>query len=246
MSPKAYEKLLNTQDSLNQGWKEAQIKNVNLEDELALLKADTASLGRRLLSLKNNLTSSSSQARQLASDLAEREERLKEVQEILHKRDEASKALKNKLQSALLGFEESGLTVDMRDGKVYVSLTDKLLFTSGSIIIDEKGKQALIELAKVLNTQPEIKIAVEGHTDNQKVRSLGHIKDNWDLSVLRSTSVVRFLTQEQQIDPTRLIASGKGEFTPIDTTDSPEARSMNRRIEIVLSPKLDELYQLIK
>lgn len=246
MSPKAYEKLLNTQDSLNQGWKAAQIKNVNLEDELALLKADTASLGRRLLSLKNNLTSSSSQAKQLASDLAEREERLKEVQEILRKRDEASKALKNKLQSALLGFEESGLTVDMRDGKVYVSLTDKLLFPSGSIIIDEKGKQALIELAKVLNTQPEIKIAVEGHTDNQKVRSLGHIKDNWDLSVLRSTSVVRFLTQEQQIDPTRLIASGKGEFIPIDTTDSPEARSMNRRIEIVLSPKLDELYQLIK
>lgn len=246
MSPKAYQTLLNKQDSLNQGWKAEQIKNVNLEDELARLKADTASLGRKLAGLSENLTSRASQARKLAADLAEREERLREVEEILKKREEASNALKNKLQKALLGFEESGLTVDMKDGKVYVSLTDKLLFPSGSIVIDEKGKQALIELAKVLNTQPEINIAVEGHTDNQKVRSLGHIKDNWDLSVLRSTSVVRFLTQEREINPSRLIATGKGEFTPIDTADNPEARSMNRRIEIVLSPKLDELYQLIK
>ncbi|QNL52438.1 OmpA family protein [Olivibacter sp. SDN3] len=246
MSPRAYQAMLDTQDSLNQGWREAQIKNDNLADEVARLKADTASLGRKLASLEENLSSSSSEAQKLAADLAEREDRLKEVEEVLRKRDEASNALKEKLQRALLGFEESGLSVDMKDGKVYVSLTDKLLFPSGSIVIDERGKQALIELAKVLNTQPEISIAVEGHTDDQRVRSLGQIKDNWDLSVLRSTSVVRFLTQEQEIDPIRLTATGKGEFTPIDTADTPEARSMNRRIEIVLSPKLDELYQLVK
>lgn len=246
MSPKAYQAMLNVQDSLNQGWRTAQIKNDNLEDELAKLSADTASLGRRLASLEENLSSSSSEAKKLAANLAEREERLKEVEDVLRKREEAGNQLKDKLQRALLGFKESGLTVDMREGKVYVLLADKLLFSSGSIIIDQRGKQALAELAKVLNTQPEINMAVEGHTDNQKVRSLGQIKDNWDLSVLRSTSVVRYLTEEEGIDPKRLIATGKGEFTPVDTADTPEARSANRRIEIVLSPKLDELYELIK
>lgn len=246
MSPRAYQAMLNVQDSLDQGWRAAQIKNDNLEDELAKLRADTSSLGRKLASAERNLNSSSSEAKELAANLAEREERLKEVEAVLRKREEAGNLLKNKLQRALLGFKESGLTVDMREGKVYVLLADKLLFSSGSIIIDQRGKQALGELAKVLNTQPEIHMAVEGHTDNQKVRSLGQIKDNWDLSVLRSTSVVRYLTEEEGVDPRRLIATGKGEFTPIDTTDTPEARSANRRIEIVLSPKLDELYELIR
>jgi len=246
MSPTAFQAMLNTQDSLNQGWKAAQIRNGNLEDQLAKLKADTTSLGRKLATLQQHLSSSSSEVKKLASNLAEREQRLKEVEDILRKREEASNLLKDKLQQALLGFQENGLSVDMRDGKVYVRLTDKLLFPSGSIVIDDRGKQVLTELAKVLNTQPEINIAVEGHTDNQKVRSLGQIKDNWDLSVLRSTSVVRFLTEQEGVDARRLIASGKGEFTPVDTTDTPEARSANRRIEIVLSPKLDELYEMIK
>ncbi|GAA4783722.1 OmpA family protein [Olivibacter ginsenosidimutans] len=246
MSPAAYESLIHTQDSLSRGWKEAQIENGHLEDELAKLKADTASLSRKLVSLEQHLSSSSSEVKKLSANLAEREQRLQEVEDILHKRDEANNRLKNTLQQALLGFQENGLSVDMHEGKVYVRLADKLLFSSGSIVIDERGKQALTELAKVLNTRPEINIAVEGHTDDQKVRSLGQIKDNWDLSVLRSTSVVRFLTQEEGVDPRRLTATGKGEFTPIDTADTSEARSANRRIEIVLSPKLDELYELIK
>ena len=129
---------------------------------------------------------------------------------------------------------------------MYVSLTDKLLFSTGSIIIDDKGKQALQELAKVLKTQPEINISVEGHTDNQKVNNLGQIKDNWDLSVLRATSVVRYLTDTQKIENARITATGKGEYQPIETTNTADARSRNRRIEIVLSPKLDELYNLIK
>ena len=122
----------------------------------------------------------------------------------------------------------------------------KLLFDTGSIIIDDKGKQALTELAKVLKSQPEINIAVEGHTDNQKVANLGQIKDNWDLSVLRATSVVRYLTEVEKIDSKRLTATGKGQYQPIAMSNSPEDRSKNRRIEIVLSPKLDELYDLIK
>ena len=182
----------------------------------------------------------------LADDLQKREERLTEVEDILRKRDEATNALKDKLQKALLGFQQNGLSVDIRNGKVYVSLTDKLLFSSGSIIIDEKGELALKELAKVLKTQPEINISVEGHTDNQRVVNLGQIKDNWDLSVLRATSVVRFLTEIEKIENDRITATGKGEYQPIETGSSPEIRSRNRRIEIVLSPKLDELYNLIK
>lgn len=246
MSPKAYQRMLDVQDSLNQGWKTAQIKNDHLGDELAKLKADTATLARQLASLEHNLSSRSSEVKKLSTNLAEREQRLKEVEEVLRKREERGSLLKEKLQRALLGFSESGLTVNMREGKVYVLLMDKLLFPSGSIVIDERGKLALTELAKVLNTQPEIDISVEGHTDDQKVRSLGQIKDNWDLSVLRSTSVVRFLTQEQGVEAKRLTATGKGEYTPVDTASTPEAMSLNRRIEIVLSPKLDELYELIK
>jgi len=179
-------------------------------------------------------------------DLKKREARLKEVEDVLRKRDEATNALKEKLQKALLGFQQSGLSVDIRNGKVYVSLTDKLLFNTGSIVIDDKGKSALQGLATVLKTQPEINISVEGHTDNQRVGNLGQIKDNWDLSVLRATSVVRYLTEVEKIENSRITATGKGQYQPIEVANTPEARGRNRRIEIVLSPKLDELYQLIK
>jgi chemotaxis protein MotB len=149
------------------------------------------------------------------------------------------------LQKALLGFQQSGLTVDIRNGKVYVSLADKLLFPSGSIIIDERGKAALKQLAAVVNKEPDINMAVEGHTDDKKVKNLGQIKDNWDLSVLRATSVTRYLTETEGVDPHRLTATGKSEFQPIDANATDEARAKNRRIEIVLTPKLDELYNLI-
>jgi chemotaxis protein MotB len=257
LSPKKYKALLARQDSLNNGWTESQLSGGNLEKTIAKLKRDTADLYGRLnelqgkydaidgnyTKLKNN---SSTEISKLSGDLKKREQRLKEVEDVLRKRDEASNKLKEKLQNALLGFSKSGLTVEMKNGKVYVSLTDKLLFPSGSIVIDEKGKQALSQLAKVLKEQPEIIIAVEGHTDSQKINNLGQIKDNWDLSVLRSTSVVRFLTETEKVPGIRLTATGKGEFQPLEANTSPEGRSKNRRIEIVLSPKLDELYNLIK
>ena len=194
----------------------------------------------------NEINKLSGNLNKVSEDLKKREQRLKEVEEILRKRDEATNQLKAKLQQALLGFTQNGLTVEIKNGKVYVSLTDKLLFPSGSIIIDEKGKQALTQLATVLKQQPEINIAVEGHTDSQKITNLGQIKDNWDLSVLRSTSVVRFLTDEQKVESVRMTATGKGEFQPLGSNANAESRSKNRRIEIVLSPKLDELYDLIK
>jgi chemotaxis protein MotB len=253
LSPKKYKALLAERDSLSN-------HNTSLEAQLSALRADTANLHHQLADLQNsynalnanynklndNYSSSSTKVSQLSSDLQKREQRLKEVEDALKKRDAATNALKDKLQQALLGFQNSGLTVDIRNGKVYVSLADKLLFPSGSIVIDERGKQALNQLAVVLNKEPDINIAVEGHTDTKKVINLGQIKDNWDLSVLRATSVTRYLTETQNVDPHRLTATGKGQFQPVDPGATPDALAKNRRIEIVLSPKLDELYNLIK
>lgn len=264
MSPKKYNNLIAQKDSLSLGWESARIKITSLEEIISGLKSDSAQLQAKITDLEEKVkgmndsftslrSNSSSEInkleanlKKLEADLQKREARLREVEDILRKRDEATNALKNKLQKALLGFQQSGLTVDIRNGKVYVSLTDKLLFSSGSIVIDDKGKLALRELAKVLKTQPEINISVEGHTDNQRVVNLGQIKDNWDLSVLRATSVVRFLTDTEKIENGRITATGKGEYQPIEEGSIPEVRSRNRRIEIVLSPKLDELYNLIK
>lgn len=257
MSTKKYNALLVQKDSLSLGWEASRNKSISLEGEIVSLKSDSALLQDKISELEAKLktlddsyvalrSNTSSEIQKLADDLQKREERLKEVEDILRKRDESTNALKNKLQKALLGFQQNGLSVDIRNGKVYVSLTDKLLFSSGSIIIDEKGELALKELAKVLKTQPEINISVEGHTDNQRVVNLGQIKDNWDLSVLRATSVVRFLTETEKIENDRITATGKGEYQPIEAGSSTEIRSRNRRIEIVLSPKLDELYNLIK
>ncbi|MFC3561936.1 OmpA/MotB family protein [Pedobacter jamesrossensis] len=257
LSPKKYKALLGTKDSLYTAFNEGLIKIENLEDEVKKLKKDTTLLGEDLRDMQSRFSdvnanynklknNSSTEISKLSGDLAAREKRLKEVEEVLRKRDEATNQLKEKLQQALLGFTKSGLTVEIKNGKVYVSLMDKLLFPSGSIIIDENGKKALAQLAKVLKEQPEINIAVEGHTDNQKVNNLGQIKDNWDLSVLRSTSVVRYLTEIEKVESVRMTATGKGEFQPLGANSSAEGRSKNRRIEIVLSPKLDELYNLIK
>lgn len=259
MSPKKYKMLTAERDSLS-------TRTTSLEAEHSQLQNDTARLHRQLAGLKksydqlndnfntankridalnNQNTEVSTKVNKLSDDLQKREARLKEVEGILRKRDEATNALKDKLQKALLGFQQSGLSVDIRNGKVYVSLTDKLLFPSASIVIDDKGKQALKQLAAVLNKEADINIAVEGHTDNKKIKNLGQIKDNWDLSVLRATSVTRYLTEVEHVDPHRLTATGKSEFQPIEATGTPDALAKNRRIEIVLSPKLDELYNLI-
>ena len=257
LSPKKYNALLAQKDSLSLGWESARTSIESLEGEAGRLRLDTSRMNNRLADLEGKLSgldanyaslrsNSSTEINKLAENLKKREARLTEVEEILRKRDEAANALKNKLSNALLGFKQSGLSVDIREGKVYVSLTDKLLFPSGSIIIDEKGRQVLQELAKVLKTQPEINISVEGHTDNQRVVNLGQIKDNWDLSVLRATSVVRYLTDDQKIENSRITATGKGEFQPLANGNAVDVRSRNRRIEIVLSPKLNELYNLIK
>jgi chemotaxis protein MotB len=225
----------------------AQVKS--LEERLKLLTDQTNTLSENYKQLRANSTDEIKklikELETAQANLAARERRLQEVEDAMARRDAAVKALRDKLQNALLGFNKSGLSVNVKDGKVYVSLTDKLLFSSGSIEIDERGKEALTELAKVLQTQADINILVEGHTDNMKVPNLGQIKDNWDLSVLRSTAVVRFLTENQKLDPNRVTASGRGEIMPVEKLNTADARSRNRRIEIILTPKLDVLYNLL-
>ena len=185
----------------------------------------------------------------LAKALAElslKEQRIKEMQNILSQKDAEVKALKDKVANALKGFEGSGLNVYEKDGKVYVSMDDKLLFASGSWDINEQGLKAIKQLAQVLENEKDISVLIEGHTDNVPYRGSGQIKDNWDLSVMRATSVVKALLANGDIEPTRLSASGRSEYLPLDENNTPEARAKNRRTEIILTPNLDELFQLIQ
>lgn len=182
--------------------------------------------------------------RELSSNLATREKRVAELEAILRAKDSAALALKAIVQKALLGFQNQGLTVETRNGKVYVSMEEKLLFKSGSIAVDPKGESALLELAKALNLNPDVSILVEGHTDNVPMKS-STIKDNLDLSVLRATSIARILTTAGAVDPRRVTSAGRGEYFPIDPANTPEARAKNRRTEIILTPKLDELLSIL-
>ncbi|MBK6410477.1 MAG: OmpA family protein [Flavobacteriales bacterium] len=178
----------------------------------------------------------------LAGSLKDREAKLAELQAELDKKDQAMKALKDRVSQALTGFEGKGLTVTQRDGQIYVSLDNKLLFPSGSTTVDAKGREALSSLAKAIENDKDVNIMVEGHTDTDKVLPGAAYKDNWDLSVLRATSVVRILQESSKIDPKRITAAGKGEYEPAD----PDDKAKNRRIEVVLAPDLKGLYDLVK
>lgn len=180
------------------------------------------------------------------NNLSDRELRLRELEHALATRDSTLNAVKAKLNDALLGFKDTGLSINIVNGKIYVSLSNQLLFSTGKTTIDKRGKDALTELAGVLNSNADLSILVEGHTDNAQVINLGAIKDNWDLSVMRATEVVRFLTQEGKLDPARLTASGRSEYSPLEAGSAAEARAKNRRTEIILIPKLGELFDLVK
>lgn len=176
--------------------------------------------------------------------LSERERALRDMRSIIARQDSITKRLNDVLRNALLGFNSDELSVEIRNGKVYVSLSDKLLFKSGSAAVEDKGKEAIKLLADVLQKNPDIDILIEGHTDNVPIKTAVY-KDNWDLSVARATSIVRMLTDEYKVVPTRVTASGKGEFSPKVSNETAEGKAKNRRTEIILSPKLDEIMQLL-
>lgn len=221
-------------------YQDSQEKLQKKEDELRKLEKELGVKQDNLTVLQKDLTKSQ-------TELEKKQARVKELESILAKKDSAVMALKTKVQDALLGFINKGLTVETRNGKVYVSLDEKLLFASGSINVDPKGVDALKKLANVLEQNPEINIMVEGHTDNIPYNSNGGaIKDNWDLSVLRSTSITKILLNNSKIEGKRITSAGRGEYVPIDVINSAEARKKNRRTEIILTPKLDELLKVLE
>lgn len=198
-----------------------------------------------------NLKELDAKLSQKQKDLEQKEDKLKasqarvnELQSVLDAKDSAVKALKANISAALLGFKDKGLTVEIRNGKVYVSLEEQLLFKSGKTDVDSKGREALLKLAEALNKEKDVNVLVEGHTDDVPM-SGGSIKDNWDLSAMRATSIVRILVMDGKVDAKRFMAAGRGEFFPIDPAKTAEARKKNRRTEIILSPKLDELLQIL-
>jgi len=179
------------------------------------------------------------------ADLAERSRKVDELNQMLAAREKAIEDIRAKVSDALVGFEGKGLTITKRDGRVYVSMEDKLLFRSGSYAIDPQGEQAVRNLASVLATNPDINVMVEGHTDNVPFRPSGNLLDNLDLSVKRATTVVRLLLTNTQITPERITAAGRGEWLPIDSNATAEGRAKNRRTEIILSPRVDALMSII-
>lgn len=213
--------------------------------------------------MKNNSTTMAKQAKenkelmerlgQMEVDLQERELAIKSREQdvenlnnLLKQKDANLSSLKSSVANALLGFKGEGLSVEQRNGKLYVSLENSLLFASGSWRVNKNGKVAITELSKVLAHQKDLQIMVEGHTDNMPYNGAGLVKDNWDLSVMRATSIVKILTNNKGLNALNITAAGKGPFSPLVENDSPENRAINRRIEIILSPNMDELMNLLE
>ena len=178
--------------------------------------------------------------------LNERSRRVNELEAMLRSREEAINAIRRKVTDALTGFDGKGLSISIKNGNVYVSMDDKLLFRSGSFEIDPNGARAVHDLATVLAQNPDINVMVEGHTDDVPYRPNGQLRDNLDLSAKRATTVVRLLLENKGINPNRIIAAGRGESLPVASGKTSEARAKNRRTEIILTPKLDELMQLMQ
>ena len=234
---------------------------VNEQNKVKVLQGDSASTHAKLndcdskvLAMEKekadiqgqleNLSSSSEAAiKSSKMTIAEQAKRLKDLQALIQAQKDIMNKLKQTVANALVNFKPDELSVYMKDGKLYVSLQEKLLFKSGSALVDPKGKEALQKLATVLNTSPDINVMIEGHTDTVPIR--GKFEDNWALSVARATSIVRILTDDYQVDAHRVIASGRSKYYPVETNETPEGRARNRRTEIILSPDLTPLFKLL-
>lgn len=261
--PKVVQRVIDERDSLCTTLSDRNEEANNLKRDTSSLNTDIKKLRKQYNDLVTDNLSQSEQFStalknksnelKLKSDelidkenlLIERENALNDMKKVIARQDSITKRLNDILRKALLSFKSDELSVEIKNGKVYVSLSDKLLFKSGSAAIEEKGVEAIKVLADVLNKNRDIDILVEGHTDSNPIKTALY-SDNWDLSVARAISIVRILTNEYKIVPTRLTASGKGEFSPRATNATPEGRASNRRTEIILSPKLDEIMKLLK
>jgi chemotaxis protein MotB len=223
----------------------------DLQSNVGQLKQQVGDLNKKIDDLNNQAGALSTDAADKASrlnksqeQLAEERRQLQQLQALMDQQKKATQEIRKKMSDALVGFNSNELTVAIKNGKVYVSLSENLLFPSGSAVVNPKGKDALSKLADVLNVNPDITVDIEGHTDSVPIR--GRYKDNWDLSTARATAIVRILTTDYKVDPVRVIASGHSQFDPVQTNSTPEGRALNRRTEIILSPKLDELFKLLE
>ncbi len=226
-------------DQLNSNYK-------NLLTNSGRLNRDMAQQQEQLLGIQENLEKTRNLNDSLSNSLAEREKKVKELEQVLANKDKAVQDLKNKISNALLNFKENDISVTVKNGKVYVSLAEQLLFGSGSIQVDNKGVTALQQLAKAVKDQKDINIMVEGHTDNVPIsKKSTYMNDNWDLSVMRATSITKILTKAG-VSPEQITASGRSEYAPLAINDSQQTRQKNRRTEIIITPNLDELFRILE
>lgn len=231
---------------LNKEYDELNSYYKNLLTNSGKLNRDMAQQKDQLLAIQENLERTHKQNDSLSNSLIEREKKVKELEQILANKDKAVKDLKDRISNALLNFKENDLTVKVKNGKVYVSLAEQLLFGSGSIEVDKKGVTALQQLAKAIKDQKDIQIVIEGHTDNVPIsKKSAYMQDNWDLSVMRATSITKILTGAG-VTPKQITAAGKGEFSPLAANDNPQNKQKNRRTEIIITPNLDELFKLLE
>jgi chemotaxis protein MotB len=230
---------------LNKEYDQLNAYYKNLLTNTGKVNRDLAQNKEQLLAIQDNLMKTKKLNDSLGVSLAEREKKVKELEMILANKDKAVLDLKNKITNALLNFKENDLTVNVKNGKVYVSLAEQLLFGSGSIEVDGKGVGALQQLAKAIKDQKDIQIMIEGHTDNVPIgKKSQYMQDNWDLSVMRATSITRILTKAG-VSANQITASGKGEYSPLMTNTTDQNKQKNRRTEIIITPNLDELFKIL-
>ena len=252
-----YDALLVNQNSLEQDFVALQKKYDNLNNSYLALEqnsskeiANNIKKNRELLAQLEAkelaLIAENNRLLKLESDMQKRSNRITELETLISSKDQAMRDLKNAISNALTAFEGKGLTVEQRDGKVYVSMENKLLFESGSWAVGTDGRKAIEQLGLVLANNPEIAVLIEGHTDNDPFSGNGHIANNWDLSTKRATAIIKILSENQNIKLENLTAAGRGEYAPISLNDNSDAKAKNRRIEVVLTPKLDEISKLLK
>jgi chemotaxis protein MotB len=245
-----YELLLKQNKELRSGMADENTKlsgQLNgTQEELLRRQDELKKLSAQLDQKQLELNQKQKDLDDLAARLKLREARVAELENALKAKDQAVIDLKKKLSDALLGFEGKGLTITQKNGKVYVSMDETLLFASGSTKVEAKGEEALKNLAKVLEQNKDINVMVEGHTDDVPMKGHGEIKDNWDLSAMRATSIVKIIVTGADVDPKRLTAAGRGDNFPLDPAKTAEARKKNRRTEIILTPKMDEIFKALE
>lgn len=244
VSQKKYQESLSREQSLLTQNTALNDEVVRLKGQVENLQKDNARLIAQIDEALQKYSQASGQANLTQKQLEAEQQRLLDLRKLLQQQGEAVENLRKKMADALTGFNSNELTVFTKNGRVYVSMQESLLFPSGSAVVNEKGKTALQTVAMALNNNPDINVIVEGHTDSIPIKK--SYEDNWALSVARATSIVRLLTNTYAVDPTRVTASGRSYFEPVDTNSTPEGRAKNRRTEIILAPKLDQILQLLE